>query len=210
MKMRRNDWIKKLSALAKVAKEKTDENIKIKQEKKRGRKPKEKVNKEGIVPCFDNCFKVVNIDDACKNSVSCKVNWFSVQQWFIEGILKNNKDWLLMDKDSITEDNQSWWAWPEKSCAERLLKLYGNDLVRDTVFWFCDNWQAMKDNSGGKLMGSPNVRFLWKCRDSIFADAKEGIKIGVTKRKRRKRHIVAEYDETVANKQPGIGWNDDV
>ena len=81
-----------------------------------------------------------------------RVNWFCVQGWFVGAISRSNKDWLVVEKD-CDEESQTGWAWAEKGCAHRLLKHYGPEIVESTVNWFVENWQAMKDGSGGRLYG---------------------------------------------------------
>lgn len=167
-------------------------------------------------PDFSDVFCESSLDDAvafgkkCGQRKKCAVNWFQVQGWFANAIARNNKDWLVVEKDD-DELSQTAWAWKEKGCAERLLKHYGPEVVEKTVDWFCDNWQAMKDASCGKLYGAPTVCFLWSSRERIFPAAKEGKPYVVSTKKhskRKKKHMVGEYNAESANKMPRIGFGD--
>lgn len=140
------------------------------------------------------------------------INWYYVQDWFIRGILKNNPDWLVVQPDDRwNSTTQTMWAWREKACAERLLKHYGPDVVKNTVAWFCDNWQEIKNASNSRLGGAPSVRLLWSARERFFAEAKEGktYEGGLSNRRKKKRkHMVGEYDADADSKMPDIGWGD--
>lgn len=150
------------------------------------------------------------VDESIRNvgqTKNKKINWFCVQRWFIEGIHKNNPDWLVIDSkktENWTERKQTWWTWAEKNCAQRLLEHYGEDVVKETVEWFCDNWQGMVDESNGRLSGAPSVKLLWASRDRIFVDAKLGYVPG--RKNKKKKHMVGEYDPKSANDGPGFGW----
>lgn len=139
------------------------------------------------------------------------VNWYHVQSWFIHGILRNNPDWLVVKVDSKrSPETQTMWVWPEKNCAERLLKHYGKDVVEKTVAWFCDNWQGIMDASNGRLGGGPSVKLLWVSRERFFAEAKQNriYKPGFKGAKKRRKHMVGEYDANADSKMPDIGWGD--
>lgn len=131
-----------------------------------------------------------------------RVNWFDVQTWMREAMDRNNPDWLVVKKENWTERGQTWWTWAEKNCAERLLEHYGADVVKNTIDWYCDNWQAMVDSSRGSLSGAPSIKLLFSSRDRMFADAK----LGNTPGKRKKKHMVGEYDAKAADKMPKLGW----
>lgn len=140
------------------------------------------------------------------------VNWYHVQRWFVDKILQVNADWLVVQPDDRWDSTtQTMWAWREKGCAERLLKHYGPEIVKKTVEWFCDNWQGIKDASNGKLGGAPSVRLLWVARERFFAEANEGkaYKPGLSSKwKKKRKHMVGEYDADADSKMPDIGWGD--
>jgi hypothetical protein len=194
------NWRKKLSKLKDKTRNKTKE---IREDKRSKKKLSADIPVEDT-PSFEDCNKPYErsplTDKVVKKKRENKVNWFSVQQWFIKGINKNNPDWFVAKNKDQKEHNQTWWAWAEKNCAERLLKHYGPDTVEKTVEWFCDNWQSMVDDSNGKLSGAPNVRFLWAGRDRIFPDAVIG------KKPKVKKHMVGEYNAEQTSKFPKIGW----
>lgn len=148
-----------------------------------------------------------NCENKYARTKSKRVNWFCVQRWFIDGIRKNNPDWLVIDNkktENWTERKQTWWTWAEKNCAQRLLEHYGEDVVKKTVEWFCNNWQGMVDESDGRLSGAPSVKLLWASRDRIFVDAKLGYVPG-KKRKKVKKHMVGEYDPELDGSKK-VGW----
>jgi len=93
-----------------------------------------------------------------------------------------------------------------------LIKLYEGEQIKKAIDWLCDNWQTMKDNSEGRLSGSPTIGYLYSCRERIFSDAREGILVTVPEKKGRKKkiHMAGEYDATAAAKRPRVGrWTDD-
>jgi hypothetical protein len=148
-----------------------------------------------------------NCEKTYSRTKNKRVNWFCVQRWFIDGIRKNNPDWLVIDNkktENWTERKQTWWTWAEKNCAQRLLEHYGEDVVKKTVEWFCNNWQGMVDESDGRLSGAPSVKLLWASRDRIFVDAKLGYVPG-KKRKKVKKHMVGEYDPELDGSKK-VGW----
>lgn len=141
------------------------------------------------------------------------VNWFNVQGWFKEGMLRNNPDWLVVRHDDDDRYDQTWWCWREKSCAEKLLKHYGPKVVEKTVAWFCDNWQGLMDASDYRLTGAPTINLLWVSRERYFVDAKLGKKPKAPKKHKRnpsgkKLHMVGEYNAESASKSPDFGWGD--
>ncbi|MBN2258098.1 MAG: hypothetical protein JW704_09765 [Anaerolineaceae bacterium] len=134
------------------------------------------------------------------------VNWYHVQAWFIDGIKRNNKGWLVVQPDDKwTERSQTWWGGKEKANAGRLLKHYGEEILHKTVAWFCDNWQGIKDASNGRLGGAPTVNLLWAARDRFFAEALEGKRY----KPKRKKHMVGEYDANT-DTMPNRGWGPNV
>ena len=204
--------------IAKVRKEETVATRKKVRKKRSARKTREEKPDTPDFEAADKPYTQSSLYDAAKtkkrNSRQTKgsvVNWFCVQDWLISGILRNNRKWFVVKKDGEWKENeQTWWVWGEKNCAERLLKHYGAEVVEKTVAWFCDNWQAMIDASDGRLSGAPSVKLLWVSRDRIFADAELGISPAKPKRRaNKKRHMVGEYDAKSASKRPRIGWSDD-
>lgn len=176
----------------------------------RKRSKKSNSNKKVGVPNFGQ----MTLDDSvgqqnCRQTETNDVNWYTVQGWFWKEIMHINPKWAVVEKFGAQED-QTWWTWKEKNCAQRLLKHYGSDVLNRTIKWFVENWQAMKDRSEGKLTGSPTVTLLWVSRERIFADAEAGFPIRPPKKtsSKRKRHMNSEYDEESARKMPGIGWSD--
>ena len=131
------------------------------------------------------------------------VNWFTVRQWFYAGIVRNNRDWI---DDTAGVDGALSWGEPEKACARRLLKVYGEEMTKMMVNWMCDNWEALKSNSNDHLLGAPSVRLLWVSRDMYYSEAKLGKKIIASKKNKKGRHRVGEYDKDTAKNNPGFGW----
>lgn len=158
-------------------------------------------------------FGAMSLDDAVGGGQTRKhiVNWYTVQGWFWREIVLVDKKWLVAGKHE-SEKKQTWWTWREKGCAERLLKLYGPEVVEKVVKWFVKNWQAMKDRSDGKLTGAPTVNLLWVSRERIVPDAIAGVEIelhGKGKKKgKRKRQNIGEYNDESAKKLPRVGWGD--
>lgn len=144
-------------------------------------------------------------------------NWFFVQEWFIDGIYRNNRKWFVVEPGKDwNATSQTLWVWAEKNCAERLLAHYGEEIVKKTVAWFCDNWQGIIDQSHGRLGGAPNIKMLWAMRDKYFVEASEGkvyeraksIKDAKAERRKKKKHMVGEHDPDAEAKMPLVGWGD--
>jgi hypothetical protein len=202
-----NNWRKKFSKKIEDIKENT---LRLEEKAREKRKEKNKIKQElkPETPSFKDCYTQSTVDKSAGDNRQTKkdvINWFCVQRWFVKGIRKNNSDWLVVDKgDDVSEKKQTWWGIEEITCANKLLKHYGPEIVEKTVEWFCDNWQAMIDNSNGRLSGAPNVRFLWVGRDRIFVDAKLGNVPG-RKKPKKKKHMVGEYDPELDGSTK-IGW----
>jgi hypothetical protein len=204
-----NNWRKKFSKKIEDIKENT---LRLEEKAREKRKEKNKIKQElkPETPSFKDCYTQSTVDKSAgdnRQSKENKVNWFCVQRWFIKGIRKNNPDWLVIDNEKTkkwTERKQTWWTWAEKNCAQRLLDHYGENVVRETVEWFCDNWQGMVDESNGRLSGAPSVKLLWASRDRIFVDAKLGYVPG-KRNKKKKKHMVGEYDPELDGSTK-VGW----
>jgi len=220
MLLKKSGIKERLLAKAKIISEQTSkkhEEVTKKRQKRRGNKTGETGIKSSVPNfCQVGEIPLENIGKKSKDGQTQKndIRWWHVLCWFQREIVRHNNehgtDWKIVDEEYFTEEKQTVWAWPEKNCANRLLKHYGPSDVEQTVVWFFDNWQAMKDRSEGDLTGSPSVRFLWSCRDRVFSEAKEGKTIGPKKRKpRKKKHLVGEYNAESAAKLPGIGWGDE-
>jgi len=151
------------------------------------------------------------------------VNWKHVHDWFRDGIIRNNRSWLAEKKVSYRDRKErksqaaGWgalaWTGAEIKCTNLLLSRYGADILEKTVEWMCDNWQTLKDNSNGGLMGAPSVRLLWSQRERFFPEAMEGKvvrKRPLPKKVRVKKHMVGEYNAESASKSPRVGWRKDV
>ena len=212
---RRTDWLSVLAKKVKVVTEETEKTRVEVKRKRASRKKKARSKSPDFSTPLSPCRKM-SLGEAAKTdkikagqTQGSRVNWYHVQEWFIEGILRNNKDWLVVQPDDKWNNKtQTLWAWAEKNCAERLLKHYGEEIVRKTVLWFCDNWQGIKDQSRGKFGGAPSVKLLWTVRDRYFVEAKEGKVYELLKRRKikKKRHMVGEYADS---DMPRVGWGDD-
>lgn len=212
MFMSRSAWVKDLLKKAEVRTEKSDEiGEKVKKKRVARRKAKEAAKSRDPDSIPD--FGAMSLDESvCKQDARQTkkdvVNWYTVQGWFWDEILKVNKKWLVVKGERGSEKDQTQWTWKEKNCAQRLLDHYGPDVLRETIRWYVENWQVMKDRNL-KLMGAPTVNFLWAGREQIFADAAVGVPLmPLKKRKTRKQKRVdsSEYDPESAKKVPGIGW----
>jgi len=86
-----------------------------------------------------------------------------VEQWFREGI------WALFGRKFLLP------AWPascgQRSLSLKLLENYGPDLTKRTIMLFCQSWDRIVRESGGRLSGAPTVNLLWAMRERIFAEA---------------------------------------
>jgi hypothetical protein len=183
---------------------------KKRQQKRRAKKESDK--KKGDHPDFG----LMSLDEAvgqqsCRQTQDGIVNWYIVQGWFWREIKRVNPAWLVVKKKNRgTEKDQTWWAVKEKKLAHKLLAHYGPEVLERTVRWFVENWQAIKDRSQGKVTGAPTVQLLWASRERIFSDAEAGIEVKPLEKhraKKRKRHMVGEYDDESAS-EPRIGWGD--
>jgi len=216
---RMKGWRKKLRRRIQSQSDKTDKVLKDVQERrsrrKRQKKASEPVESKPEVPTFGR----KKLEDAATSGQEGAgqthkygVNWKHVLGWFHDGMERNNPDWLVVDKGKGSEEEEESWVWRQRDCANRLLKRYGAEVVKETVAWFCDNWQALKDASDGRLTGSPSINLLWASRERYFADAKAGVKPMKPKKRRprkKRKHMVGEYDAESASKSPDAGWDDD-
>lgn len=180
------------------------------QEKTKKRKiellEKRSINKRNKLPDYGRVYWEDEAEITCGQNKNNRINWFCIQGWFISKILEVNPDWLVVsEKTAESWDNktQTWWGWKEKNCSERLLKLCGVENTKKIVEWYCENWQTIKDNSNGRVTGSPSVCLLWVCRDRFISDAVAGLKLV----KIEKKHTVGEYDADTARK-PTVGWGE--
>lgn len=221
---RHKDWLKTLSKMVKETSEKTA-RVQAEVSKKRASRKKvvtdleEDVSIAATVPRPPPSWGRMSMADAakqkkteCRQTQDNRVNWYHVQGWFKKGILRNNPEWLLVKNKDDNEHDQTWWGWPEKRTAERMLKRYGAEQVEHTVGWMCDNWETMLYNID-KFHGAPNVRLLW-ASDWMFVESMKG-KLKKLKRKSgdaRKIHMVGEYDPKSTERMPDVGWGheDDV
>lgn len=212
--MARADWISSLQKKARVRideSEKIQQSVSQKRSKKRHTKSvSEDSKKERKHPNFG--YKTLEdsvSQQECGQTENNKINWYTVRGWFWKEMMRINPKWAVV-KELKKEEEDTGWVWREKNCAERLLEIYGPDIVKKTVTWFVENWQARKDNSDGKLTGAPTVTLLFVSRERIFADAALGVKIKpLVKRKPKKRkHHVGEYNDESASKLPRVGWGD--
>ena len=89
--------------------------------------------------------------------------------------------------------------------AKKILEIYGPELTEKTVGYFCDNWDIIMENSGGKISGLPTVEMLWAMRSRIFADVELGKKMSVYKNKETKIHMRGEFNPEHAKDAPGVG-----
>lgn len=195
--------LRQLVRTTSVESKECQQKVKEKREKRRQRNSQEREN-EGVPNFQLGSEKTI---DRIKTTAD-KDNWFAVQMWFYEAISRNNEQWLPENhdiEDKRIKKNQTWWTWKEKNPAERMLKLYGSELTKQAIFWLCDNWKVMLERSDGKLIGAPNINFLWGAREMIMPDVKEGKKLI---RKRKKKHMVGEYNEDRAKEAPKVGWGD--
>lgn len=194
------------------------ERLAKKQAKKHATRPDGDAKDQGArgdTPDFSGFFK----PDSGQTAKS-DVGWFDVHEWFREGIMRNNKKWLVCqpvpyrDGDDCSGSGSGvlGWCHPEKKCARMLLVKYGAGVVEKVVGWYCDNWDALKKNSDGRLIGAPSVRLLWASRDMFFSEeAMSGKKVKVKKPKPKpKKHMVGEYDAERSSKSPRVGWRKDV
>lgn len=215
MLVQRTSWVKALSKKAKKRTEESDEIHKKVKKKRKQNRAKAVANKDGGKGDHPNFVGAMTLDEAvsqqgARQTQKDVVNWYIVQGWFWKEITRINKKWLVV-KTRGTERNQTWWVWEEKNCAHRLLKHYGPDVVRSTVKWFVENWQALKDRSDGVLTGAPTVQLLWASRERYFPDAQAGVKVRPPKKrkaKKRKGHEIGEYNDESASKLPRVGWGD--
>jgi hypothetical protein len=221
MKVSRSDIVRRLLAKARVRQEETQkaqERVDKKRSERRNRSGNSSGDKKPV-PNFGKNPLLPDVDkgqDICGQTDKNKIYWYHVMGWFRDAILKTDPNWLVVSDWEDRPDEQTWWTWREKKCAERLLKRYGADVVEATVIWFVANWQAMKAGSRGRLTGAPTVNLLWTSRERIFPDAKIGVVISMPEKRRRdtgrRKHMVGEYDERAqqsASEMPGIGWVDD-
>lgn len=203
------NWRKEALKRVNIVKKNTNDKEKCVIEKRKNKREIRQELKEDRpeTPSFEDCYTRTTVDKLVGNvgqTKENKITWFCVQRWFVKGIRKNNPDWLVVDKGEVSEKKQTWWGIEEITCANKLLKHYGAEIVEKTVEWFCDNWQGIMDNSNGRLSGAPNVRLLWVSRDIFFVDAKLGYVPG-RKKKKVKKHMVGEYDPELDGSTK-VGW----
>ena len=123
------------------------------------------------------------------------VNSTDVWNWFREAIDEAYNGKLDVPYDS--------WEAPERVCAKKLLELYGANRVKGAVWWFCNNWEAMREQNK-RLYGIPDICFLYKGHKSLFADAQMGRVPGEVKTKSRDRRHAGEWRE--GKRKIGLGW----
>jgi len=177
------------------------------EEKDSQQKSKDEVPNFGVSKishCIGDC---TDIDKTSKSVVNFKM----VQEWFIMAMVRNNITWVppkLANNMSDERAMKSWWNAKDIKCVSELIKLYEGEQIKKAIDWLCNNWQTMKDKSEGRLSGSPTIGYLYSCRERIFSDAREGILVTVPLKRGRKKkiHMVGEYDAESANKSPRSGW----
>jgi hypothetical protein len=204
MALKKALWVKQLLKKACVTIE-SSEDTRVKVKKRRDERRSDSGAESGKK---NPNFGQKTLADAIGQNKKDEVNWYTVQDWFWKEIMRVNPAWAVV-KEKKDEEEQTGWTWNEKNCAQRLLKHYGAEVVRNTVIWFVDNWQAMKDRSDGALTGAPTVNLLWVSRERIFPDAQAGIVIKPKRKARRKKkkHMVGEYDDDRDySKIPKVGW----
>ena len=66
------------------------------------------------------------------------------------------------------------WTVKQRKLAKDLLGIYGRDLVKSAVEYYCSNWNEMVQHSRGRLSGAPTVNLFWSMRERIFAEVQNG------------------------------------
>jgi len=117
------------------------------------------------------------------------VNSSDVWQWFEAHLKERHGDTFVVDG----------WTIPQKTLAKKLLKAYGEELVKKAVDYLFSIWDDMVKDSQGKLSGEPTINFLWATRERVLADVQTG------RKRKRKRH--RDHGEYIGKtKTPRIGW----
>ena len=94
------------------------------------------------------------------------------------------------------------WRPQDHTNAKRLLKEFGGDTLKDTVFWFFEHWDRYVAASGGKLHGIPTPSLLIAMKSQVFVDCELG-RIPNIDRGKRSRVRGSEWDsETKPNMNP--------
>ena len=157
--------------------------------KRAARKAREKEVEKPTVP--DLFGELTNGGQPREHVVKSK----DVQQWFREGYEK-----LYGGKVTLPPNE---WKVAERKMALTLIEMYGADLVKKTVAYFCEHWEAIVERSNGRLFGKPTINLLMSMRASIFTDAELGKKPRVGKRRKSKRHA-GEWKD--GKPDIGLGW----
>jgi len=96
---------------------------------------------------------------------------------------------------------KEWWTIKRATLAKRLLKAYDSRIVEKVIIYLCEKWEAMVEESEGRLSGLPTVEFLWGARERLVADMEAGREPGKGRKKMSKNS-----DEYRKGKPIGVGW----
>jgi len=122
-----------------------------------------------------------------------------VQEWFREAITKRIS-WSV----TLPPSNK-WWGGKQRTLAKKLLEAYGGELVKNAIFYLCDNWEEMVKSRQGSLSGIPTVELLWGGRDRIFPMAELGLSFVASRTVTRTRNDLDEYKDP-EDDAVGHGW----
>ena len=172
----------KLGVLRKLA-----VNTQAKTEKIKGERARKRAKQKGKEDDFDLLHGLTN----CGQTEERVVDYRSVREWFLEGL-----DELCGGDVDLPEFA---WAVAEIVLAKRLLKTYGENRLKQAVFYMCRNWEDICRRHR-RLHGLPNVRLLWAMRDQFVAESQLD---GKGKRPKKASHV-GEFKK--GREFRGIGW----
>jgi hypothetical protein len=66
------------------------------------------------------------------------------------------------------------WTVKQRKLAKDLLGIYGRELTKLAVEYYCSNWNEMVNQSRGRLSGAPTVNLFWSMRERLFAEVQNG------------------------------------